>query len=100
MEFVDPDGTRWQRTGECTQCGQCCLGGDPSIQNPVFTDAERAAATIGGHCPLLRLTDAEYNCAGHGQHPFYLGGCNTFPVRPADIADIPECGYRFVQVNP
>lgn len=95
MEYVDGDGTRWLRAGECTHCGACCMGGDPSILNPQFTDEQRSARTVEEHCPLLRFADGRSACTGHGRHPFYLGGCNTFPTRPEDIADIPQCGYRF-----
>lgn len=75
------------------------MGDDPSILNPLFTDAERAAGTLSGRCPLLRLAGEGYGCAGHGAHPFYLGGCNTFPTRPEDIAAYPSCSYRFEAVG-
>jgi hypothetical protein len=95
---TDRDGTRWRRVGECNHCGACCMGDDPSILNPLFTDTDRAGRTVAGHCPLLRLTDGRSSCTGHAEHPFYLGGCHTFPTRPEDIATYPSCSYRFEAV--
>ncbi len=92
---VGPDGTRWLRLGECGHCGQCCMGGDPSVNNPQFSDTDRAGQTVPGHCPLLRLSAAGSGCAGHGTHPFYLSGCHQFPTRPQDIENYPGCTYRF-----
>jgi len=77
----------WIRHGECTRCGQCCVG-DPF-------NGEEGAASVAGYCPLYRLLDGRGHCSGHGQHPYYLGGCNRWPDRPELIADKPSCTYTF-----
>lgn len=96
--YTDTEGTAWRRVGECNNCGECCFGGDPSPANPLFTDAERETQTIVGRCPLLRLDGDHYRCAGHGKHPFYLGGCNTWPSRPEDMILAPSCSFRWERV--
>ena len=92
VEFVDRDGTRWLRTGDCNGCGECCRNGDPFL-------GQRGPAEIEGACPLLRLVDGLHRCSGHGTDPYYLGGCNVFPQMPDQIADYPSCSYRFKRVG-
>lgn len=95
---VGHDGRKWLRSGECNRCGECCLGTDPSIKNPMFTDAERADRQFAQHCPLLRFADGRYGCAGHGAHPFHATGCDTHPREPADLELTPSCSYTFEAV--
>lgn len=76
-------------------------GGDPSPQNPLFTEEEILAQTVAEKCPLLRRPHEteedrdDFTCIGHGWHGFYLSGCNTFPTRPEDIEAYPSCSYTF-----
>jgi hypothetical protein len=70
-------------------------GDDPSIKNPMFTDAERTGGTVAGHCPLLRRDGDRFRCAGYGHHAFYLNGCVSFPSRPEDMVLVPSCSYRW-----
>jgi uncharacterized cysteine cluster protein YcgN (CxxCxxCC family) len=92
---TDASGVTWRRVGECSGCGECCLGDDPSIKNPMFTDAERTGGTVAGHCPLLRRDGDRFRCAGYGHHAFYLNGCVSFPSRPEDMVLVPSCSYRW-----
>ncbi len=81
----------WVRSGTCNRCGACCLaGGDPAVNNPVFTVADLAGRRVSDHCPLLapRAGEVGWDCRGHGAHPYHLGGCISFPTRPQDIADV------------
>jgi hypothetical protein len=78
----------WRREGECSRCGDCCRGD--------FTDPH---STPDVPCPLLRRDAAGVAaCAGWGEHPYYLSGCNVWPSKPEHIADMPRCTYRFVKV--
>jgi hypothetical protein len=88
---VGPDGSKWIREGECSGCGQCCLG-DP------FNGSE-GPAEVDGYCPLARLAGDKIRCAGYGVHPYYLRGCNVFPQFPEQIADKPLCTYTFQRVG-
>lgn len=83
--YTDPaTGIRWRRVGYCCRCGECCIDGD------------------GTPCPIYKLFRREPNgtatCTDRN-HPFYLGGCNTFPVRPVDVEPFPSCTYSFEQVE-
>jgi hypothetical protein len=91
-EFVDADGTRWRRTGECNGCGECCRSGDPFL-------GQRGLAEVPGACPLLRLDGGLYRCKGHGKDKYYLAGCNVWPSVPDHIVDYPSCSYEFEQMN-
>jgi hypothetical protein len=72
-----PPGPRYERRGECKQCGQCCLNED---------------------CPSLSFEDDKAVCL---QHPTITGGadqrepkCGWFPQAPPILYE--ECGYWFV----
>lgn len=99
--FTDPStGERWRRLGECIRCGECCKGTDPSIKNPQFTDEERAARQFCDLCPLLRQgSDDKFSCAGHGEHPYYLSGCQDHPRSPAELELTPSCSFTFERVD-
>jgi hypothetical protein len=73
--------------GECCRCGDCCKG-DPF-------NGELGAAAVAGYCPLYRVSADGGHCIGYGVHSYYLGGCNVWPQRPEQIADKPNCTYRF-----
>lgn len=98
MVHTDARGQRWLRVGECNRCGACCGGGDPSVKNPMFTQADLASRTIEGRCPLLRFDGERFACAGHGTSEFYLNGCATFPARPEDSAMYESCSFSWVAV--
>ena len=95
---VDEAGVAWRRVGECSRCGECCAP-DPSVGGGYFTAAEKASATVAGFCPLYRHDGERAACAGHGSHPFYLGGCVAHPRLPRDLVATPSCSYRFERVE-
>lgn len=85
MRFVQPDGSVWERSGDCCRCGECCKG------DPFGGDHD--------YCPLFRwLEDGRGACVDR-EHPYYLNGCNVFPTRPEQIADKPSCSYIFERVG-
>lgn len=81
----------WRRVGECNRCGECCRSGDPF-------NGELGAPSIAGACPLYRESDGLGACADRA-HPYYLGGCASWPSEPEHIADYPSCSYRFEPVS-
>lgn len=87
----------WRRTGECSRCGECCLGPDPSPANPLFDGTEERE--LDGRCPLLRRDGDRYACAGHGRHPFHLAGCADHPRCPDETALTPSCSYEFERLG-
>lgn len=66
---LGPSGREvYVRSGSCTDCGACCIG-----------------------CTSHR----GMSCAEYGTGPTYLGGCHVWPTHPMQIADKPDCGFRF-----
>jgi hypothetical protein len=86
----------WIRSGECCQCGECCVG-DP------FTGSE-GPPVVETHCPLFRwLEDGRGHCTVHdlpasatiNQKKYYQAACKPWPDRPEQIAAYPSCSYKF-----
>ena len=62
------------RSGECSRCGKCCR--------------------ILYRCPML----AEGNhCQIYGKRPQQ---CRQFPIDARDLKDVPECSFRFPEMEP
>ena len=83
----------WIRLGQCNKCGRCCdpatwpkraaiyrALGIPFMLNPQFP------------CPYFMDFGSKGFCAIYEQRPQM---CRDFPLQPADILGLPECGYRF-----
>lgn len=90
-DYVDADGVRWRRTGECNGCGECCQSGDPF-------NGERGVGALPG-CPLQVMFGDLVRCTGHGTDSYYLSGCNVFPQMPDQVKDYPSCSYVFERVG-
>jgi len=62
-----------RRSGDCNRCGACCK--------------------ILYHCPFLR-TDAQgqYTCLIYERR---FAQCRLFPLHAEDLAEVPDCSYRF-----
>jgi hypothetical protein len=95
----------WVRTGECCQCGDCCIGypfaGDDSDkENPRCSELMRTRQPEQpGRCPLLTFhigaPQGDTSCLGHDGDPYYLSGCVVWPSHPDHIRDYPRCSYSF-----
>ena len=80
----------WVRSGECSRCGECCKGAMPGNDG---------TAKVEGYCQLFEWLGGKGHCGGHGQHEYYLAGCNVWPQHPDNIADKPSCTYTFTWVD-
>jgi hypothetical protein len=71
----DPAPLLERRRGECNRCGACCK--------------------ILFRCPFLG-TDAEgqYTCRIYDKR---FAQCRLFPLHAADLAELSECSYTFVE---
>lgn len=65
----------------------------------------RRPAPVAGYCPLYEIQGGQGFCAGHvgvvpaGQEdPYYMSGCNVWPMTPLEIAGCPSCTYTFTWV--
>jgi hypothetical protein len=63
--------------------------------DPAWNHARRADS-VTGMCAFyaLHTKDGKPGCSNR-KNQVYLGGCNTFPEHPGQIADKPSCSYRF-----
>lgn len=99
--WIDPtNGDIWERTGGCTQCGDCCddnenifsvldANGDPNPQTPV----------VAGKCAYFRITEQGKGfCTGRDTY-YYNNGCKFQPSKPNHITGWPNCTYVFTKIN-
>lgn len=81
------------RTGECNQCGDCCL--PPSEERLA---AYRKAGVIPDKqhiygCADSVSVDGKITCTDYDNRPKM---CRDFPLSPLDIVALPNCSYKFV----
>lgn len=99
--WIDPTtGEIWERTGGCSQCGDCCDdtenifaeidgNGDP---NPL-------TQVVHGKCAYFRLTEEGKGlCTGRDTY-YYNNGCKFQPSKPNHITNWPNCTYKFTKIN-
>lgn len=86
QEFTTSDGVTWRRTGSCNGCGGCCNSGNPI---PELTPVVEWA------CALYR----EGVGCSNKEHPYYLAACASWPSKPEQIVEYPDCSYRFERVR-
>jgi hypothetical protein len=99
--WIDPtNGDIWERTGGCSQCGDCCEeeGNGFSVidgngqPNPV-------EKVVEGKCAYFRWeNDGKCSCAGMNTR-YYQNGCRFIPTKPNHIVDWPNCTYVFTKIN-
>lgn len=78
----------WQREGECVRCGDCCKG-----------DPDGVVGEEAGYCRHFRWEEpARGACVGR-ETALYRNGCDVWPTHPSQIADKPNCSYRFARVR-
>jgi hypothetical protein len=85
------------RTGSCSRfCGRCCslaaFQGNPQVS--VVFPALKADGS--GECSELIWENGMAKCRIYETRPDL---CRIFPQVPVGIATVPECGYRFIQVE-
>jgi Fe-S-cluster containining protein len=71
----DPEPLLAKRRGECNRCGACCK--------------------ILFRCPFLGTdADGQYTCRIYEKR---FSQCRLFPLHAADLAELSECSYTFVE---
>ena len=130
MIFIDWDydkniATKYERTGECNRCGDCCYmhigiqvannDGDISAQDSGgdTTDGSGRWSEVGDKDedrefvrfkprPEVKrracstLLRDENACSLNGDKPWC---CTVFPTAPSDIAALENCSYEFIELD-
>jgi len=83
---------KFYRIGSCKRCGKCCQAATlwPDVAR-LFGIEDLVEDIICPH--LKRNSDGTTTCLIYPKRPKL---CRDFPAEPADIANLPECGYKFV----
>ena len=94
------NGDVWERTGGCSQCGDCCddsenifsildANGEP---NPQIVE-------VHGKCAYFRWNeDGTARCIDRTTD-YYLNGCRFQPSKPNHITNWPNCTYKFTKIS-
>lgn len=102
LYWIDPtNGDIWERTGGCSQCGDCCedtgnifslCDGDNNYNNPL-------TQSVHNKCAYFRwMEDGRGMCTGRDTY-YYNNGCKFAPTKPNHITDWPNCTYKFTKIN-
>lgn len=85
-----------KRTGYCSRCGNCC----EDIEN-IFSevdgngDPNPLTQVVPGKCAYFRWMEGGLaGCVGRDTK-YYKNGCNISPSHPRQIADWPDCTFKF-----
>ena len=115
-DYENEIAIRYERLGECNQCGDCCLktihlrmvDGDKWTHGGSTTDGEGRWSEIetekrdfvkfftNGDEPSLCLKLINNLCSVNGDKPWC---CAVWPTAPADIETFPNCSYSFNEVG-
>jgi len=83
--------TFW-RIGSCRRCGKCCQTN--TLLSHIKEELEKLGLRQDAVCPHLKHNlDGTTTCLIYPRRPKF---CREFPGSPADIAGLPDCGYRFI----
>ncbi len=101
IHWIDPtNGDIWERTGGCSQCGDCC--DDPeNIFAAIDGNGNPNPMTpeVHGKCAYFKLTeDGKGMCTGRDTY-YYNNGCNVWPSKPIHIETYNNCTYKFTKIN-
>lgn len=99
--WTDPiTGEVWERTGYCSQCGDCC----EDTEN-IFSvlDANNnpnpQVQVVHNKCAYFRWTeDGKGMCTGRDTR-YYLNGCKFQPSKPNHLDNWPNCTYKFTKIS-
>ena len=101
--IVFPDGTKYRRTGDCSQCGECCTYISLPLARSLTGDEKRWAELHAGIQIIGQSVRIETPCSALTD-----GKCALFgtPERPQLCSDYPElpgldsgCSYQFEEVK-
>lgn len=92
IEYPDPiictdvNGVKWERSGYCCQCGECCVGCHFTKKND-------------GYCMYLKWLSKDRGVCT-GRHTDYnKNGCAHWPSQPWHIDHLPKCTYKFKKIG-
>lgn len=96
------DGSRWRRTGYCSQCGDCC---DDNIGNHYFAEKDGDGnpggleQVVPGKCAYFRWgQDGKSLCTGRNT-AYYKNGCAYSPSKIEHVMNWPNCTYQFEKIS-
>jgi len=99
--WIDPtNGDIWERTGGCSQCGDCCEDTE-NIFSELDADNNPNPQTqvVHNKCAYFRWSeDGKGVCTGRDTW-YYQNGCKFIPTKPNHIVDWPNCTYRFTKIS-
>lgn len=104
IHWIDPtNGDIWERTGGCSQCGDCCYD-DPvdhlfKNQDGNWVQGQGIEQVVHSKCAYFRWTqDGKGSCTGRDT-TYYLTGCKFQPTKPIHVEAWPNCTYTFTKIN-
>lgn len=92
-------GEVWERTGYCSQCGDCC----EDTEN-IFSvlDANNnpnpQVQVVHNKCAYFSIVDGKGFCSGRDTR-YYLNGCISWPSKPQHIENYKNCTYKFTKIS-
>lgn len=101
--WIDPTtGEVWERTGYCSQCGDCC-DDDPvdhlfKNQDGNWVQGNGLTPLVHGKCAYFSMVDGKGFCSGRDTN-YYLNGCISWPSKPIHISDYKNCTYKFTKIS-
>lgn len=104
IHWIDPsNGDIWERTGYCSQCGDCC-DDDPidhlfKNQDGNWVQGQGLNPSVHGKCAYFSLdSNGKGFCSGRTTD-YYLNGCKSWPNKPQHIETYLNCTYKFTKIN-
>lgn len=104
VQWTDPiTGEVWERTGYCSQCGDCC-DDDPvdhlfKNKDGNWIEGNGLNPVVHGKCAYFRWTpDGKGFCTGRDTN-YYQNGCKFQPSKPIHIINWPNCTYKFTKIS-
>lgn len=94
------DGSRWRRTGYCSNCGDCCNDDDDGF---LLVDANGNSpgiqTTVHGKCAYFRWDEnGKSVCMGRDTY-YYQIACAFMPSKKLHVDSWPNCTYHFEQIS-
>lgn len=97
--FEGLDGTRWRRTGYCSNCGDCCNDDDDGfLEMDANANSPGIMTTVHGKCAYFRWDEnGKSVCTGRDTY-YYRNACAFMPSRKLHVDSWPNCTYNFEQI--
>lgn len=99
--FESPqDGSRWRRTGYCSQCGDCCVDDDDGFfEMDADNNSPGIMSVVHGKCAYFRWDDnGKAVCTGRTTR-YYNKACAFMPSKIEHVQQWPNCTYKFEKIS-